>query len=168
MRISGALMMVATGWVAGCPAASTRLRKSWSVTMPIGSPAGDWTRMALDLARAMAAAALWIGVSRSQVASVSGEALMDRVASGSMLCRSATRRARVSSVFLRAATSLTERICPALSPIVTGAEASSTSAASPCLLMILARRSAAGAAGPPLATDSMILSNGTWTSSSSV
>ena len=47
---------------------------------------------------------------------------MERVASGSMLCRSATRRASVSSVCLRVATSRMERIWPGRSPIRHGAD----------------------------------------------
>ena len=51
--------------------------------------------------------------------------------------------------------------------LVMGAEDSRTSDTSPLLRIIFARRSAMGASRPPLATDSMIFSNGSWISSSS-
>ena len=100
IRISGALMMPATGRDTSSPVATTRVRRSSSVTMPTSSPDGAFTSTALDRERVMAAAAARIGVSSPHAATVSLDDDTGRVGRSCVVCTSDSSRDRVSSVVL--------------------------------------------------------------------
>ncbi len=143
-------MMVETGLTASRAKAGARLRRSWSVTMPIRLAAGPVTRMALLLARAMVATRLWISMSGPQVTNVSGMDLMERMASGSMLCRSATRR-RHALLGLFAGRRIPDRgSWPRPIPIRTGPTVEEDIGHLAVLVEDLARRSVAGSVGLPV------------------